>query len=625
MFRKTKSAIDSIANALLGVVLIAFVTFSTMWAIRVPPFAPPDEIAHADYFFALLDAGHFYRVRQAIRGTDVMVQTKYIENTSGYRKIRYNPLGRVPQNYGNRQFYQKAYDEGPSLSRHDRDVGSRMPYAMFSYPATYYWILAMFVGTIDIFKHQSVYDSFFIARLMNVAFGLGTLLFAYSALRRSNINRKISILALIGIAMLPMFCWMSGYIQPDNLVILLVTAASWAASLRTRSKEIWLGLISSALISVKPHYGIALWIATSLFSASRISSEKRSFLKFMVLQIILPTVSLIGVIFLTPVGFSDISNFLKNGSAVGPTHRTASTLVLFGQAISNVYLGGTAFADYWLQYGSRGSYVPVFSRIAVLTGILVVTLGTLVVTIFVQIKIIFRIIFVAQRKKMQALRLVGLGFNVNLYLIYSSFLIVVYISSNGVVALQGRYWLALVLPTTLVVLHNVPRIFKRNKVREKISIYMISVVAIFVTLINTQTPAAIQNDFYEPTQSKVENNFGSFVVNLPGDITSFGSETQSFSKSETLTIRGYSVDVLTGLPANHVEIYLDKKFIKFAKVGLPRLPVASQYFDDALDKSGFEASVDTRLMTRGTHVLSVKVGRQNNNLPIRRQVTITIR
>ena len=66
----------------LCAIVAAYLGFATLWAIRVPPFAPPDEMAHTDYMYAFFDAGRFYRVDSRLSANDVLPQTRYLERIS---------------------------------------------------------------------------------------------------------------------------------------------------------------------------------------------------------------------------------------------------------------------------------------------------------------------------------------------------------------------------------------------------------------------------------------------------------------------------------------------------------------------------------------------------------------
>ena len=75
----------------------------------------------------------------------------------------------------------------------------------------------------------------------------------------------------------------------------------------------------------------------------------------------------------------------------------------------------------------------------------------------------------------------------------------------------------------------------------------------------------------------------------------------------------------------HDYVIKDGKFIGKAKTGFPRLPIASQYFDDMLDTSGFVLDLSAYSMGVGVHEVNAIVGTLGGmHLPLRRHVTVEI-
>ncbi|MBD5605626.1 MAG: hypothetical protein IAI48_11135, partial [Candidatus Eremiobacteraeota bacterium] len=248
----------------LCAIVAAYLGFATLWAIRVPPFAPPDEMAHADYMYAFFDAGRFYRVDSRRSANDVLPQTQYLERISGYRRLHYNLLGRVPAGYGTRAFFAAARRGAPPVSNAVRAQGSVMPYVMSVYPSTYYVLVAAIArATFD--ATRSVVASFFAARACNVALGAATLVFAFATFRRRGLGAVTSLLCVASIAMLPLFCWVSAYVQPDNLVIFLVTFALWAAAGKRRVAR-YAALAVCGILLVKPLYGAVVWLPVAAYA-----------------------------------------------------------------------------------------------------------------------------------------------------------------------------------------------------------------------------------------------------------------------------------------------------------------------------------------------------------------------
>ena len=611
----------------IGLVLALYVVFSSMWAIRVPAFSPPDEMAHADYMFAFFDANGFYHIAGGSqRGSEVLPQTKYIDKISGFRQVRYNPLGRVPTGYGTADFFKHADDQAPVPSNLPRAVEAKMPYVMFGYPATYYVIVAKISRLLTFAQPHSAMIALIVARFVNIAFGFLTLILAYSTFRRYGISKASSVLSMAGIAMLPLFCWVSAYIQPDNLVTLLITFTIWASkSPRWKIQLLSLGVCS--VILVKIHYGVAILLPLSLHVFTESKYSAKSFLSRVVFIAVLPIISMMVSLQATPIqgGLLDDKQIMKTGVAVGPNISELPLSKLLAKALTDVYGGGSAFTDYWTKYGSRGSHIPVVGEDFVLAVLIMASLTMLFAIALSQIKTILRIVKFISTHKAYAIKFLIGDLAIGVYLIYTSLLILTNIRSNGLLVLQGRYWIPIIVPMTILMVRYAPRLLHRVIDRKKASLLISGTTAVFAVGLNVFTPWAIEKDFYIASAETANFNFGSIVVNESGTYKSFLTDRKRVNHNDRVRVTGYGVDVLRGTAVNDVSIYADGKFIGKAKTGFSRLPVASQYFDDMLDTSGFILDLPAYPMGIGVHEISAVVGTLGGmHLPLRRHVTVEI-
>ena len=117
----------------LVVVLTIAIVASIYWTYRVPFYQQPDELAHADYVFALYDAKTAYVVRDGDAATEVAPNSRYLAAAVTYRKMRYNPYGRAPESYGTVPYFRAVDAAAPDPSGHVPRAGDRIPYMMKVY------------------------------------------------------------------------------------------------------------------------------------------------------------------------------------------------------------------------------------------------------------------------------------------------------------------------------------------------------------------------------------------------------------------------------------------------------------------------------------------------------------
>ncbi len=84
-------------RAVVALIVVLSVGLSTFWAFRVPIFEEPDESAHFDYAISIATAHRLILAREGTPGTDVHPITRYLEDATKFRSIRYNRDGRVPR------------------------------------------------------------------------------------------------------------------------------------------------------------------------------------------------------------------------------------------------------------------------------------------------------------------------------------------------------------------------------------------------------------------------------------------------------------------------------------------------------------------------------------------------
>ena len=114
-------------------------------------------------------------------------------------------------------------------------------------------------GLASVLHPNSLVALMFAARFTSVACLPLTLLIAYGIFKRLKLSETTALLCTIGVAWLPLTSWVSGYVQPDNLTTLLLTASlyvalRWKAEPERIAWPLWLSATLVALGFVKQHY-----------------------------------------------------------------------------------------------------------------------------------------------------------------------------------------------------------------------------------------------------------------------------------------------------------------------------------------------------------------------------------
>ncbi len=611
-----------VSRASLCVIVAVYAALAAFWVIRTPPFTPPDELAHTDYVFAFLDAGEYYRVESVLASNDVLPQTQYIERVSNYRKLHYNPYARLSEAGTLFGEVNKLDPNAPMPSGRAPAAGSTMPYTMFVYPATYYLVVAEFARLATIGAPRAVVAAFYLARAVNVLLGVGTLLLMFPTLRRFGFNVQTSLFGVLGVAMLPLFCWVSAYIQPDNLVVFLVTLAFFAAGGRRRSLPL-LAFAVAALILVKPHYGAALWLPSMLYAFSLRRTNK---LRDVVLFGVIPLLSFFIAMQLTPVtgGLRGVSATAQNiaGTGVSGIAAISESLV---SVIASVYFGGLVFTNYWLGYGTHGFYLPLPQAIGVSRVFLALTLPALFGCIIVYARRAYRIVNVGLRRGWRpAFCLFSRGLSVNVYVTFTTLLLAASVLGTAPLSLEARYWLPILVPTTLIVFRDLPQLLQR-RFRERASLGIASALILMTLPINLLTPGAIERDFYQPTNQRPKFDGGALVLNADGHTMSFHARECRVSIGSKIVVRGFAIDLASGLPNDRVTIVSDGRPIARARQEYLEAEPIAEWHDRMLEQSGFVAIVPASKFGLGKHRVGALVWRHGSvELPLEHVVELDV-
>jgi len=624
------------STALALAIALLCAAFATVWALRVPYFESPDEIAHADYAFALYDVGRPFLVADARPNNFVTTQSRYIAEATHYRRMRYNPAARVDAGYGSRAYFRELDRGAPKPSYAVPPRGSNMPYVMFAYPFAYYAIVAGVMTIVGDATSQSISSIFFAARLTSTLFLFGTCLLMWRIFRLSGFERGVALMATLGVGSFPLVTTMAATIQPDNFAF-LVSALTLYFALYFRRRPsgrnaVLLGLTCATLFFAKQHNALAFWLPSAFLAATmwrRIVGPVRPVA--LVAVGIAPLVALATSFLLSPVlGLSDPQRFIRetlHHAHAGQGTVLHETLTSVARKFLDLYAGGTAFWSYWLEFGVRGAtYVP--DRVAqpLASFLIVATIVTASAVVVLRIRIVQRIFRVGRKRSVEgALRLVAAGIAVNSYALVFGILVVLSIGAG--ITLQGRYMLVAIVPLVIILLQTLPRFFVRPH-RRVVRHVLAGSMATCSLLLSFAGLHALDADYYEPARhSLAHDSLADVDVVTIRAIDTAASDEIAAPRNEAVTFSGHAIDMRTGLPARRIVVRVNGRDRSAAGTGEVRPDVAAVFADDLLQRSGFRITLPSSVFHRGSNDVEFRLADADDKrpLPFLRRFAVSVR
>lgn len=592
---------------------------ATLWALWVPVFEEPDELAHLDYAFALYDAGRPFVVQHATAGTDVTPQVRYLESISHYRTMRYNPWAIEPAGYGRTAFLRRVDASAPRPSHRVPPDGTSMPYVMFGYPIGYYAVLALIMSVAGALSHDSISVVFLSARLFNVALLIPTLTLAALIFRQCRLDRSTTLLATVAVGAFPLTSWVAGYAQPDNLSLLLVTAAlyyvsRWRDDPSDSRRSVVLAFVLAALFLTKHQYALCAWAAAVLLALTRLSLRPLTpkTVASVAMVALLPLLAFTASLLFVPV-----TRLSATGSFLGTAllqmdfqHAGRLALQMLFDGL-DAYAGGNAFTGYWFHFGFRMGQVFPAAALPWLREVLaVLSLAAVVLFASLQLRRLSKIARVwKSRSSAVALRLTAAGVAINIYVALTLILCAAQAASNGELELEGRYWLPVIVPAVLIVLVEIPKLIGRRAERRIVRVVAAGTMACYSLVASVCALAAMHADFYRPSPLTARRDTVAKVV----AIQAAGRQSQSIPGTIVLpehratVVRGYAVDMVTGLPATRVSLRIDGGQRHYAVTGLSSVSLARFLHDDAIRKSAFGLRLPPDTLKPGRHHFLVEI------------------
>jgi hypothetical protein len=201
--------------ALAGVAAIAFLNAAT-WGLVMPTFSPPDEAAHYAYVESLVERGHRpLTTPVGGEGSYTNGTTAAIE-VAGLPLIK-GPLGKPPWTRAEESGLDAALRRlGDSASQRG---GGWTPAA--GYSPVYY---ALEAGPYVLGRSGSIFTRMWLMRLLSALMAAATAAFAFVFARELVPSVDwVAPTAALAVAFQPMFAFVGGSVNNDNLLILLAT------------------------------------------------------------------------------------------------------------------------------------------------------------------------------------------------------------------------------------------------------------------------------------------------------------------------------------------------------------------------------------------------------------------
>jgi hypothetical protein len=598
------------------VTLIALAALlASLWAYRQPIYQQPDELAHADYVFALIDAGTLYALHDGKPANEVAPTTRYLARAAAYRLLRYNSGARAPAGYGSLPFFRKLDATAPVPSGRIPRAGDPMPYMMAVYPFTYYAFAWGAFALAHGLTHSLVIG-FLAMRGLGIVAMIATLALWYATMRRYGLAVPTALFATAALGAFPLTTTVSSSVQPDTFVAAFFALALYGASLlrATRARRRGYAAVAIALAGLamtKQHYAAAAWIATiPIVIATRRAREWPG----------IATVALVpfaAFVFaytsFGPVhGVESIVHFAARTRSMpnANTHRPPIPQLAFDAVRSEI--DGDAASTFWLRFGFRAGRI--FPKGFADAAIPVVSLAFFVALALAQAHMFWRIGRVAAKRSAScALALIARGHAVNVFLAVSGVLIAASVASGGELDLQGRYWEPVLLAIALVGLRTLPRRLD-VPLRARVARSAAAAMAVYGVVASASAALAMNAYYYGPPERPSFESAA--AIESPADL--------ELSKPSDVSISGVAIDMKTGLPATTMYAELDGARRFPATTRRPSPHLALVFNDSAVAAAGFSVRIPASSLAPGSHVARIFVGEPRHAIPLRDTVKIVV-
>jgi hypothetical protein len=611
-------------RAIAATIVLCATVLCGFWALRVPLFQEPDEVAHADAAFAYFDAGRPFVVRHPTITNFVTPQLRYLMKATEYRRLRYNNHAAVAKGYGTGEYFRALDANAPQPSNATPGVGAPVPYALAFYPSPYYYAVALAMRAGWAAFDHSLSAAIFAGRFLNVAMLAATLALAYAVLAEMPFTSAQRLMLLAGVAFFPLSTWMGGYVQPDNQSALLMTATLLAAlALRKRPASLarvaFYALAASALGVTKLQYAVVAIVAFGFAFRGAFDREPVPIrLRALVCGVAIPLIAAFCGRHLSPIGRLYAPPGGTAFASVGIVERLRIATYDVLHSATATLLGGQTFGGFWFHFGLRSGGVFPQATTGVVTVVLVaLTILTFAAWCVAQRRLVLRLRPIAARYGAgRAWGFFGTDPALNAYVLLTALLLSLSTFTNGDLLLQGRYWYPVLLPIAIVSVRSfggaVPRANRRLATSIACAFWLC-----YSALAAPCAVVAMNRSFYHASDTIPTSELGQ-IESVAIDGRTRDRQNLILTSGSTVTVRGDAIDTSIGLPATDVRFRVDGGNERRAIVNVPDPQLVVIFNDQLLANGGFRFDVPTRGLAPGSHEIEIAAyeSRAPRGLPI---------
>lgn len=447
-------------NRMTGLVLFTIVLAASLlslrWVFLVPIFQSPDEDKHFDYALYLSEIHTLVRAVSTDTQTISWVVHPYTAHLAGktdLNNIKHHPERRMPPGYGSRDFYKTIDRSTPPPP--PRRSFPRPPYLTGVYPYGYYAALAAWLEIVRPIVRDRPVAIFFGARIFSVLLLACSLLLSYAIARELGVRRLMALLLVAGIGFLPLTSFITSYVQPDNLVWLLVSLCFYLSLLARRTPDsrkvlALLGLALGGLLATKCQFYICVALPIfSMLAVEMYRPHSRWLLQYVYngLLLLVPSLVLGGAHLWVVWGTTSF----YSGSAPY-TNFNQFVLGGFTAAIWDFFVVNTHLS-FWGIFGWMDTFIQIHDCVwteRVLYVLQVCAWVFLALTLIRLERVASRLIRVARRGRQRlALRMALSNVPLNSYFLFTIFMLALFVYYQNRFSAQGRNWLPYLLPIFL--------------------------------------------------------------------------------------------------------------------------------------------------------------------------------
>lgn len=606
------------AIVLLILICIASVSTEWRWATGVPILQQMDEIGHLDYALDLRANGPLLRRtgNPVFTATD---QERYLVKKVRYRELKYDFSATQPKGYRTEKYIADLDKNAPPYIP---TTLKEIPYVEFSYESPYYIILATAMEIRSSIQGQSLYWDCVVARLVGIPFLIGTLIAIYIAISKLTKNRITALLITATISQMPVVTILFASIQPDVLTTFFVTGAIASLILLEEkpSEDAWLRVLgfTAACYLVKPVYATIL--ATAILPCA-----------MAILHVRLRDTLVRGtatIVILAVAGLTFTTNLPAHYAKAQPSFYAhfPGLIEAITTNLTAVYGGGVAFASFWYRRGVWSSETIMPQNIErYFTIAIEITEFALCVGVLLSVSRCIRTKTIHQALNRA---LVTTPYAITgCYILWTTFFATMNAYFNDDFGLLGRYWVPMVLPLVIILVHYIPKVLVYPREVPRIAV---STVAAATMIVATSLQAAAWNT----ENRRLNGHLAPLTNNRFIAVTAFEESGKpncecfdlSLKNGERIHIEGWGLDQRSGRPADEAYILIDG-IRKNLRYGRPepkqRIP---RFFDDNMSEIAFSGDIESRGLKRGKHEITVWVAKRGDlpPLPWRKKLSITV-